>query len=201
MCYTGATVIFNDQVQIKNKNFGDSSQEDLIAGRGNAITGSVMFRKFDWFEWAQLDIVNGDVLLWHFLGSYGQCKYLEDIDNTVYRIHQGGVWSGRSVTSRLVENLKSYQVIRRRILKHYFDNEYILKKHDEIYPIIFINFFTESGKRLNIANLVFGVKEINKLVFLTKKRVFYVFVIHILRSIYLFFGLDKVKKFLKKEWG
>lgn len=38
-------------------------------------------------------VVNADTFLYSFLGSYGGYQYLADIEPSVYRIHEGGVWS------------------------------------------------------------------------------------------------------------
>jgi glycosyltransferase involved in cell wall biosynthesis len=38
-------------------------------------------------------VVNGDQFLVSFLGQFGGCKYLDDLEPSVYRIHDGGIWS------------------------------------------------------------------------------------------------------------
>ena len=39
---------------------------------------------------------NGDVFLFSILGQYGSCMYLPTIKPSVYRVHEGGVWSMKS---------------------------------------------------------------------------------------------------------
>ena len=183
LCYTSATVI-NDQGVIinQNKNFGDSSQFDLIAGAGLAILGSVMFRRFDMQEYSEYRIINGDNLLWHYLGFYGKCKHLEDIKNSIYRVHAGGTWSGRSDTSKLVEAMKTYSLIRKRIITNVEDNALLLKKHDLYYPYMFASYFYGRILRLDPKGFTIGLKELKKASFIKKHTVFFAFLKHIVRS-------------------
>ena len=39
--------------------------------------------------------------MFSFLGQYGKGKWLTDIDNAMYRVHEGGIWSMKSVEQRI----------------------------------------------------------------------------------------------------
>ena len=196
LCYTSATLMDDKGFIIqKNKNFGDSNEDELMASVGHAITGSVLYRRFDFNEYASHDILNGDTLLWHYLGFYGKCKHLDDIKNTVYRIHGDGTWSGRSDRSKLVEHLKTYKVIRSRLIKHHGLQSEILNKHDTIYINIFFNYF--SNNIIKIDNFIFGIKKLNELKFVNKKKIFKKLSKHILKLIYKKLRLNKAKGFIQ----
>ncbi len=175
LCYTGATVVDNNgNVLNPNKQHGDSSQNELIAGMGHAITGSAMFRKFDVNVFPGDFVINGDILLWHYLGFRGKCKYLEDIQNSVYRIHDGGTWSGRSEKSRLEESLRTYIAIRKNIILNLGSDSDVLKRHDHLYEMLFLNYFSRSVLDLNIKNYFFGVLKLRELKHVKRVRIYLV---------------------------
>ena len=42
----------------------------------------------------------GDLVLWSLLGQYGKGKYLSDVSPSMYRIHDGGVFSKKSTSNK-----------------------------------------------------------------------------------------------------
>jgi len=164
VCYTAATVIDDEgQVIEYNKNLGDSDKNMLISGRGSAITGSIFFRRFDWSEWAEGRVLNGDVLLWHFLGFIGACKCLDSIGNSVYRIHPGGIWSGRSNRDKLLGSLNTFSVLRKSIEKKLPNDREVMKLHQTVYKFVFEKYFFTSIKSINLGDYYFGVKKLYSL--------------------------------------
>lgn len=181
MCYSAATVIdINGKILNANKQYGDHSKENLIAGLGNAITGSVMFRAFNTEELSGSGLVNGDSLLWHTLGFYGKCKLLDGITNSVYRIHDSGVWSGRSDKSRLDVSMKTYINIRNNIIVKFGPTSDLVARHDNIYEIMFVNYFARSILSLNFKNYIFGVSKLKELKHLRRMRIYLVHIKHVI---------------------
>ncbi len=161
LCYTAATVISdNGDILIENKTFGDSSEEELIAGLGYATTASVMFRIFDFGAYSSAKVTNGDNLLWHYLGFYGKSKCIDTLENTIYRIHNGGIWSGRSEKNKLIELLNTYNIIRQNIIVNCSQSPQILKMHDRIYGNIFLTFFYKAMKNFMFQEVIFGFKNL-----------------------------------------
>lgn len=160
ICYSSSTVI-NDkgEVLIQNKNFGDSTQNMLIAGRGYAITSTVMFKRFDWYDWQDAETSNGDVYLWHCLGLVGHCKFLEDIKNSVYRVHENGFWSGRGNKNKLDCLIATHEVIKRSIEEKLMNNEEILKSHNEFYYILINDFLKKSIFDMRVSDYFYGIKK------------------------------------------
>ena len=199
LCYSGATAIddVTKQVLIKNKNFGDSSSNELIAGIGNAVIQSVMYRKFDIEEFSKFDIINGDSLLWHFLGFYGKCKYIGNIKDSVYRIHDGGIWSKSSEQHKLTNSIKTYTAIRNHIISKFGEESHLLKMHDTLYPPIFHDYFYKSIKKLKIKQYIFGLSTLLELDHSDKKNIYLYHLKKILyaiaRSIKTIFFKKKIK--------
>ncbi len=109
---------FHDAVEserkgvIYNNNGNDLSKEDLVLN-SNLHTSTNLFRwneeinkklKFD-------TIVNGDTALYSILGHFGKGKYIKNISPAVYRIHEGGGWSGKKEEYKLKSAIDSYQWI------------------------------------------------------------------------------------------
>lgn len=95
------------------------SIEDMI--KDNFIaTCSVMFRKENLHNWLSFfnDLPFGDWVINIINASKGKIKYFDEAMGT-YRIHVGGVWSGKSLEYRYDAVLKFYKLINR-----YFEYKY-----------------------------------------------------------------------------
>lgn len=57
-------------------------------------------------------VVNGDTFLISLLGQFGKGMYLENVEPAVYRVHDGGVWSGVEPTQKRLRGLNTSQRIR-----------------------------------------------------------------------------------------
>lgn len=110
----------------KLKNARDYTAEEMICTDAFILTNTVMFRNMNIkFPPAFDSVLNGDTCLWHLLGEYGGCKYLDDIKPAAYRVHAGGIWScidKARATNELVKtrvaiynNLESESLYRKRL--------------------------------------------------------------------------------------
>jgi len=179
LCYTAATVIDNKGVIIElDRNAGDSTKDELISGLGHSITCSTMFRRFNLDILVESDFLNGDDLLWHSLGFYGSCKYLDNINSSVYRVHDKGIWSGRSERSRLTESLKTYSFIRNNIISNFGDKSYLLKMNEESFEKLFVRYFTNCLISLDIKDYIFGLSILKELEHIKIYRVYLYYLTH-----------------------
>lgn len=69
----------------------------------------------------------GDITIWSLLGAYGKGKFIGEIKPSVYRVHDGGVFSKKSPTERMYMNLTTqvslmlyYMRIGEKITANYF---------------------------------------------------------------------------------
>ena len=117
-----------------------------------------------------LKVINGDIFLISLLGVYGKYKYLNNIDNAAYRIHDGGVWSLKN------DNFKNLQnIITRIIISKYYE-----RVEPKISKELFLNNFKYADKIL--------IKSLNlRMDFLIKMKLFY----------YTFYNSYKSKGILK----
>jgi len=80
--------------ETKLNNPRDYTAEEMICTDAFILTNTVVFRNINTKSPPSFGPVkNGDTGLWHLLGKYGACKYLNDIKPAAYRVHVGGVWS------------------------------------------------------------------------------------------------------------
>ncbi len=81
------------------------SQSDLKKGAW-LLTQTLVFRNIDKVFEIQVNnrkkLLNGDMLLISILGKFGKGKYFEDIKPSMYRVHQGGVWSSIKKNKEIV---------------------------------------------------------------------------------------------------
>lgn len=74
----------------------DLTSHELMIGTGFILTLSLCFRNVDIlkdFPGEASNIISGDNFLTAVLGQYGKGKYMPDIENAVYRVHSGGVFT------------------------------------------------------------------------------------------------------------
>lgn len=73
-------------------------------------TASAMFIAEPFRKDRHENIINGDHLIWATLASLGGAKFLPGAWS-VYRYHEGGIWSARSVLHKVEPSLRSKRVI------------------------------------------------------------------------------------------
>jgi glycosyltransferase involved in cell wall biosynthesis len=63
--------------------------------------------------------INGDTFLFCLLAQFGRAKYLNNIEPSVYRIHNSGIWSSKSLKEKYFTSLNSMIVYHK-----YFKGKY-----------------------------------------------------------------------------
>lgn len=119
----------------KDKTFGGSFLKDDFKRDASSTAlkmyflipiQSIMFRNNpflldEMYKYNMHSASNGDVCLISVLGNLGTYHYHDDIKPSVYRVHQGGVWSLKSPKTRILMHQKTFQILY----------EYYIKKNDE----------------------------------------------------------------------
>lgn len=177
-----------------DNNYGDSSSDDLIIGRGAAITGTMLFRKFSFKKLIKFNVLNGDNLLWHFLGYYGKSKHLKNIKNAVYRVHDGGIWSKKTYSYRFTNGIETLQVIRDRIIDIEGYNSYLLKSNKKVIVEYFRNFMYRSFINYDKESLSLATSKIEEVDYISKYDIFISFIEYFLKKTYFILGLARVKR-------
>lgn len=114
----GYVLSFHDALESGNKgviyNNGkkDLSKEDLILN-SHLHTSTVLFywNKEIFSKTKAIKVVNGDTALYSILGHFGKGKYIKTITPSIYRIHDKGVWSGKTLTFKLKSAIETYNWI------------------------------------------------------------------------------------------
>lgn len=124
LCFHDATVrdssgnLISDSLLKSNKI--DFTKEDLVCG-GGIITVSVVFRNSKTIIPSNFTkSINGDTVLYSWLGQYGKGKRLSNVENAVYRKHVGGIWSSKDNEYQFSNKLKT--------LNHMIENTPIIYK-------------------------------------------------------------------------
>tara|TARA_R100000935_G_scaffold9921_3_gene19911 strand:- start:9298 stop:10224 length:927 start_codon:yes stop_codon:yes gene_type:complete len=109
---------FHDAMENNNKNIvynnkgNDLCSEDLILN-SHLHTSTAFFRwnKEISKKTKGITVTNGDTALYSILGHFGKGKYIKDITPSIYRIHDGGVWSGKTLDFKLSSAIETYKWI------------------------------------------------------------------------------------------
>ena len=109
------TVISIDGAIIKEGRLKNQNQirteEDLVGG-AHLPTPTVCFRNVIKEYPPEFDLVaNGDTFLFSLLGHFGKGYRHLDIQNSYYRVHSGGVWSGKSKIDKLLNSEYTFKNI------------------------------------------------------------------------------------------
>ena len=95
------------------------SEKQLICGTF-IPTLTVVFRNFIKTYPKQFkEVKNPDTILFSLLGQYGKGRWVKNIQNSMYRVHQGGVWSLLGESVKLINSIKTLTVIQKNIPKKF----------------------------------------------------------------------------------
>lgn len=155
MSYHRTDMLFEDGKKQPFNPYGKGNRsftaKELIATPTGIATASKMLRNYYNEETKQdyLDF-SGDCLLTTYYGIYGSCGFIEDIKPSVYRIHKGGVWSGKSYAQQsvLYWNMldKLYELFLKKGNPEHIEIRKNLLTHLNTFGVIIPTFRRSDGK-------------------------------------------------------
>lgn len=94
----------------------DSDKQELITGDFWIKTLTICYRnvisKEIPIEYSK--VINGDTFFVSLIGNYGKGKWMGDvIEQGIYRMHQGGIWSAKTEIEKAVEHVNTFHWIFR----------------------------------------------------------------------------------------
>jgi len=127
-------------------------------------TNTVMSRSFliSPFEEELKNIICGDLVARGKLSQYGKSMFLSNVKCSVYRMHQGGIYSSETMTYRNTHALKANQYLIDFFEKEKLDSSHAKESLVEGYLICFFNSLKET-KKLNIYLILEGFQKSKKL--------------------------------------
>jgi glycosyltransferase involved in cell wall biosynthesis len=166
MCFHNVDVVNGEddtfvRSLIEEKNQRNRSSYELV--RGCLIhPNSVVYRNTITFPPETIKAINGDTFLFALLAEHGDAGFINDIKPSIYRVHQGGIWSAKSLLRRNKDALDSLNLIKRnvsnkfskvinlrilRIYKQILRNSLREKKYSDfaLYGLKAMQFFVRSG--------------------------------------------------------
>lgn len=107
-----------DSVEPPQLNFNDVVTAENWASPYSLSTVTAMFRRQELAQSCpRRGVKNGkDIFLWRLLLQHGEAHVLSDC-TAVYRLHKGGVWSGKTEFKKTLANLKTAQAMLRHFGK------------------------------------------------------------------------------------
>lgn len=115
-CYHNADIIDTTNKIISKSKLPINQQRshssfDLMTGKALILTLTAFFRNIPALRDYPVEaskVLNGDKFLFSILGQYGAGGYLPDIENAVYRLHAGGIWSSETEISKTAAHLNTW---------------------------------------------------------------------------------------------
>lgn len=97
--------------RIKNNN-SERSQYDLIGG-AHLPTPTTLFKNYaQELPNSILNVLNGDTFLFAFIGHKGKGYFDKSINNAIYRLHGGGVWSSQNTSLKIKNSINTFKEIK-----------------------------------------------------------------------------------------
>jgi glycosyltransferase involved in cell wall biosynthesis len=128
---TGQNILHDRLPEKDKKNY---EKNELLIG-AYLPTPTIFYKKFDIEPFIKYfrKTYNGDTLLQSILTQNGKIKYLENINGSVVRIHDGGIWSSTSLYNRWNHSLNTVQTIFSILDKA--KKEFVFKHFDETFEM------------------------------------------------------------------
>ncbi len=162
-------------IKVMNNGKNDLSKLDLII-KPYLHLSSILFINFEEVlqRVRQAKVYNGDTVLYNALGHYGKGKYINSIKPNIYRLHDGGVWSGIN-KSKKAKNafltysylLKSSSATYSKSLKHRKLQKRVMytlalyqERNYKGFFVNFLNVFFESFYLCEFKNIGYLIKKI-----------------------------------------
>jgi|GEM_PF-3368618 len=118
----GVSVVFHDAIPSSDERALDNSyykndtaplkgySPNQMARGAKIPTASSVFLAKPFKKEKHENVVNGDHLIWATLAEFGKALFLPEA-LSVYRYHEGGIWSSRKILERVEPALRSKEVI------------------------------------------------------------------------------------------
>ncbi len=104
----------NGALSVPKYDYRHDFSPDRMVSRSHMNTNTVMFRNvITEIPEDFLKVLSADQFLYSMLAHHGRAKYQSDIGPSVYRLHEGGIWSTLSEVERLDNKIKNYTLIKR----------------------------------------------------------------------------------------
>lgn len=144
LCYHNSKVYFQqDECFYKDKLLDEFNSK--IIERNNILnydvaTATLLYRNnlIDIFEEGMNGILCGDVLLKAKLNYFGKGKLLLNVEDSVYRIHKGGIYSSSHVSLQYRNSLKARHYLLEYFKQKNWDASPIIENLAKVYFIFFI---------------------------------------------------------------
>lgn len=136
LCFHDSKEVDKENKVISRSRLGNKwydYSKDFMLGGPFIPDNTVMFRNiFDNFPVPEFlfKAANDDTVLWHLLGFYGGGKFITNIDNSVYRLHDDSVWSSITIMEKIKKLLISRTMIKNNLVL-YFGNSHITVKEQK----------------------------------------------------------------------
>ncbi len=121
--YEGKKSNEKQHLRIGNRKIEEEIDLVSIIDENNIATASIMYKNsIEEIPKYWKETSKGDYALMVAITEQGKIKYLPEV-MSVYRVHDGGVWSSRSEMYKAKEDIKFYNLLQ----EHFADNKQILK--------------------------------------------------------------------------
>jgi len=111
----------------KREYYKDHLGSDLVKGKGEMLTNTIMFRNQITLPYNFYSVENGDTYLWHLLGFVGDCKFQSEIKPAAYRLHGAGVWSTSNEERKVKAMCITYGLIHENLELKRRDTTYLIE--------------------------------------------------------------------------
>ena len=153
MCYHSYNILSNRILinSLKDSDGKDYSKQELISVPDGIVSSTKMFRNIYTKESEPiLQHFSGDYLFTSYLGIFGSCGYVPNIEPSVYRLHPEGVWTRLSKETKKIRYVEMLENLHNLHLAYGTDESAKIRKscmyNKDTFGIILPTYQRKDGK-------------------------------------------------------
>lgn len=159
MCFHQFKTLESNSSSFKPKQITrDISQQQLLQVALHPLIITFCFKKLENLPFEITKVINADSFLISLLGQQGEGKYMSDIKPSLYRFHDGGLYSSKKKEQRFLMEAKTYS-----ILSEYYKDKpdlhlYFQKKvfnYQKMSIVFYFKTFQFKKLFIHISNIIF----------------------------------------------
>ena len=189
LCFTSKSNIDSQGVFVNEARYGHKKTwtvQDVLDGSFVAPVQTIVSRNLsdEFIKFCNKfpNSTGGDRFYTYFYALKGKLKYIDD-NTAVYRIHNGGVWSGLNNNQQLIAHITQHSIFLEGVKK---DKIHLKQLKRKMFRVVLKNLyfrvFIEPSKTMSSLFLIFIKYKISPIVFLLAGKDFSLYYIKLLQS-------------------
>lgn len=152
LCFHDSKVVDKDNKVIRNSRLCDEYYDyskDFMLGGPFIPANTALFRNIiKYYPEFFFKVINSDTVLWHLLGFHGSGKFIADINNSVYQLHEDSMWSSISNIEKIKNLIITRSIIKNNLVASFGNSHIAVKETRKRLRILRRKYFYQFLKKI-----------------------------------------------------